>query len=841
MRGIISESIYDVLLNEAKTPEEILKVTKYKYKDVVPEDFIDNVFAIDPTKKKSFTRWACEMYKKGDKDIVHDLNNGTLSKIFEFFSKNSNKFSLSDIQTVQDAKDYAFRVTLNELLEKKGDGPENDFEYKDVDNKWGVAKYNTYKASKKLGQDCVWCTANWYGNGEYYYKEYTDNGDIFILFDKTKSERCNKRMYDFKRYQIFFGEYKENEFNNSKNEAVLPDEIGFTETLYDYFEDLGFDVKYWFRSLEDRYEEYLNWRYENCLGGFEINGEHFSILPEYEENYDIRNIEDCSFCVYSDEEDCYEINGSPYENKEFYEESDILSGDTYAIIINEVNYHLFYEKDGEIYGDDGPVEGFVHNENGDIKYFWFDGFIRVEVGGESFDTRFNNHTPSKIVIPDQKKGDDSFYFNAVDDNGIAYLFKMGGGNHTQILKYSTKNGIFVLKNNEYVCVKDNEDYNSEDTTEFEAFDYRFLPNSLTAYTSGGNGRFVLCTDDFCDDSYRVNIYDTKEKKLLFDRNFLDAEKFDDFFILRRYNNDENAVVDSNTGKILFNKRGNISRSPGWHVIAIGCKDGGVFIKTSPKLLIFTCSEIMYNCAPYFMVKNEEGEIGVIDMITFNFDTSIRDVMRVGSDVACFIDKENVCTIRDGSDRHVVLGKIDFSTLMRCNTGDSYVLIFKKEGDKKYSMFGVKNLRMLFNNSFDGLLTKVNSSLVLRFGDKCRVYDFFLEKFLYNGFLFDFDYDSHTIYTQKTDGDTTVRIFFSKEVTNSVAIYSLASDGSFLHQIPYYAYQKAQYDDELKYYCTEKEYNIIQKIKADVEKGSKINEAIKNKFFDLLNRIEETKL
>ena len=52
------DEIYDELLLEAKSPEEIRKILMYQFVDGkgVPVDVFNNIFNSDPTRKKTYTK-----------------------------------------------------------------------------------------------------------------------------------------------------------------------------------------------------------------------------------------------------------------------------------------------------------------------------------------------------------------------------------------------------------------------------------------------------------------------------------------------------------------------------------------------------------------------------------------------------------------------------------------------------------------------------------------------------------------------------------------------------------------------------------------------------------------
>ena len=152
------ESIYYDLLLEGKTPEEILKTLKYKFKDV-PEQIIDYIFSIDPTKKKSYTTWVLTRYDQEKHVIDNAMKNGSLKRLFKYFQEHQDA-QLSKYNTLEEA---LYLVSNIDLLQKDSDDPRaNDFDIVYQSDDWAIAVPNTYEADHKLGENTKWCTAGWY-------------------------------------------------------------------------------------------------------------------------------------------------------------------------------------------------------------------------------------------------------------------------------------------------------------------------------------------------------------------------------------------------------------------------------------------------------------------------------------------------------------------------------------------------------------------------------------------------------------------------------------------------------------------------------------------------------
>ena len=163
------ENIYYDLLVEEKSPEEILNILKYKFKNV-PEQVIKNIFDVDPTKKKSYTKWILQHYDE-EKNVVDDaLKNGSFKRLFKFLQSHQET-QLTKFNTIKEA---LYVVSDIDLLKKKSDNElVNDFDIVYKTPEWVIAVPNTYEAEHQLGENTDWCTAGYkYNNGRGYYDNY---------------------------------------------------------------------------------------------------------------------------------------------------------------------------------------------------------------------------------------------------------------------------------------------------------------------------------------------------------------------------------------------------------------------------------------------------------------------------------------------------------------------------------------------------------------------------------------------------------------------------------------------------------------------------------------------
>lgn len=270
---------FDRLMLEAKSPEELERILKYKLKGLgidIPEKTFRAVFDADKTKKKSFATWMLQKYGKERATIESMVKNGEVADFFRYFQERSGSgLSLSDFNSVEDAVSYLpkEKKTLPDILKKDGDKDENDFEILYQSPEWIVARPFTFEADKKLGAGCRWCTAAGFDSQDdddnSYFEEYTGYGPLFINFDLRKGEEGKDgREYPFKRYQFCF-EYtdgsKHGEFCNLLDKPISLSEIGMPEDVIKFYGSLDEEYEKQIRHIKPSREEYLKERLSNSI------------------------------------------------------------------------------------------------------------------------------------------------------------------------------------------------------------------------------------------------------------------------------------------------------------------------------------------------------------------------------------------------------------------------------------------------------------------------------------------------------------------------------------------------------------------------------------------------
>lgn len=250
------EEYYNDLLNEAKSPEEIKRILHYQFVEGkgVPEEVFENILNADPTKKKSYTKWALIHWDSESKLIVKLVKEDKFREIFEYFQSRQNSgLNLSSVGSIEEA--VRMLPTNDPVLTKVGNGgPEDNYEIVYDTPDWKIAVPHSYQASVKLGQGCKWCTAGAFGDGPGYYRRYTEYGPLWINFDMRRGEICpvDKKEYPYKRYQFLF-EYRNfyGELMDSRDNRVEFENIHMPQEVIDFYGE-----------QDERYAQVINGEYE---------------------------------------------------------------------------------------------------------------------------------------------------------------------------------------------------------------------------------------------------------------------------------------------------------------------------------------------------------------------------------------------------------------------------------------------------------------------------------------------------------------------------------------------------------------------------------------------------
>ena len=355
LKEILERVEYERLIEEGKDPVEVLH---YKFQHI-PSEIIDDVIAIDPTKKKSYSQWLLSKWDDEKDTIVNGLKSGRIAKLFQHY-KEHNDIQIKDCPSVEEG--LRMFVPEEDTVLTKSDKPKtyienlgtevdsslaNDFDIVYNDSDWIIAVPNTYEAECKLGENMRWCTANHFGNGESYYNNYlSKGGKYYVNFDMTKPENAEGKDYPFTRYQFHF---ESNQFMDKDDNPVELDSIDMPDGAKEYYSDEGYDTDR-FENLEARMERYEEQRW-GC--SWRINDDLLLNIA-YDDDYQFQEPdENTDYYVYDGNDDRDPICWDEVSNPS-------AVGEENVILLNEPELVILKKK----YGEDNAVIALTRNISG---------------------------------------------------------------------------------------------------------------------------------------------------------------------------------------------------------------------------------------------------------------------------------------------------------------------------------------------------------------------------------------------------------------------------------------------------------------------------------------------
>lgn len=555
----INETI-DSLLLEAKSPEEIKKILKFKFCDKgnVPEPILNAVFDIDPTKKKSYTQWLLSLWDEDSKSIVDAIKDGNVKRLFAYAKERARTgFDLPATGSFDEA--MKMLPDVDPIFTDEGTEKENDFDVVFESDEWKIAVPHTYEADKKLGQGCKWCTAGYFGDGSSYYSKYSSYGPLWVNFDLRKKETCpvDGKTYPYTRYQFLFEYGSAGEFMDSSDSRINFGDIDMPEDVVDFYgqqnEKYADMIKNGTLSEEEKMEQYEDIRQENSYIVHADTDMDLWLMPAFNEDYEFR--EDSEYHVY----DCNLDPTDPISWDNF-DPNDFLLDNGH----NEIPVVILKDTSDDIvaFVYDSSLHSFGRWEKCDVEkwgrlndklYILGEKDFTMWVDGDGEDcvyVDFKNlgYTPDNVNVSELRNGvvidlfDTSQNIHSVyyyDYTDLTNLLKADSAIRTEnfgsIEIEEDENGVFIegeLTGKRYI--------NQSDVSE--------LNLSMIARCEGDSTLYIVAVDN----NYHYNIYDSKNQKLLLIKN---ASKIDDYgkFALLSFENEYQTIYDYTKQKTISPK------------------------------------------------------------------------------------------------------------------------------------------------------------------------------------------------------------------------------------------------------------------------------------------------
>jgi hypothetical protein len=168
-----------------------------------PEYNIDVIGVLsqnDPTKTNKYLPFMVNQTKDWVEWIHNELNNETFKEMFEVIKDfedlcQRNLIENKDIYSYESNQDIIETVKLAKEHVTRSEVKKKETEVMYEDDRWLVLFPLTTRSSNMYGKATKWCVASEDQNYGRYFKQYTENGVLVFVIDKTiKDKECRTNM-----------------------------------------------------------------------------------------------------------------------------------------------------------------------------------------------------------------------------------------------------------------------------------------------------------------------------------------------------------------------------------------------------------------------------------------------------------------------------------------------------------------------------------------------------------------------------------------------------------------------------------------------------------------------
>ena len=191
---------------------EDIEAVRKNYPKISDSDF-NTIIRLDPTFQENrdsvgkYGKWLLSLYDKGKLEITDNIT--SILKEFEdnkkfLKDKDIGKFkSIEDVASYINNDDNYNEMSHRQEVRQRQKDRKNTNLVQDADlvfenANWLIYVPKTYAASCKLGQGTRWCTAT--TESDYYYKHYTDKGNLYININKNNPSEKYQFHFESKSY-----------------------------------------------------------------------------------------------------------------------------------------------------------------------------------------------------------------------------------------------------------------------------------------------------------------------------------------------------------------------------------------------------------------------------------------------------------------------------------------------------------------------------------------------------------------------------------------------------------------------------------------------------------------
>lgn len=177
-------------------------------------DVIDVLSSMDPTKSNKYLPFMVKCTADWVEWINNELKNETFKEMFEVIKdfedlSQRNLLENKDIYSYESNQDIIEAVKTAKEKITRSEVKKKETEVLFEDNRWLVVYPLSTRSSNLYGKGTKWCVSSEDNNYGKYYKQYTDNGSLVFVIDKTIKE-SEYRTNDFAKV-AFHNDKKKND------------------------------------------------------------------------------------------------------------------------------------------------------------------------------------------------------------------------------------------------------------------------------------------------------------------------------------------------------------------------------------------------------------------------------------------------------------------------------------------------------------------------------------------------------------------------------------------------------------------------------------------------------
>lgn len=177
-------------------------------------DVIEVLASMDPSKSNKYLPFMIKCTADWVEWINNELRNETFKEMFEVIKdfedlSQRNLLENKDIYSYESNQDIIEAVKLAKEKVTRSEVKKKETEVLYEDERWLIVYPLTTRSSNLYGKGTKWCVSSEDNNYGKYYKQYTENGCLVFVIDKTVKE-SEYRSNDFAKV-AFHNDRKKND------------------------------------------------------------------------------------------------------------------------------------------------------------------------------------------------------------------------------------------------------------------------------------------------------------------------------------------------------------------------------------------------------------------------------------------------------------------------------------------------------------------------------------------------------------------------------------------------------------------------------------------------------